>query len=63
VVDLAAAIVGLIASAEIADQESHRDAADGLFEVLLADFDRTHGVFKSKSVSPVHGSGQAPGSW
>ncbi len=63
VVDLAAAIVGLIASAEIADQESHHDAADGLFEVLLADFDRTHGVFKSKSVSPVHGSGQAPGSW
>lgn len=53
VVALAAAIAGLVVAAEIADLDSHRDAADRLFEVLSADFDATHGVFKSKTVYNV----------
>jgi hypothetical protein len=50
VVDRASAIAGLIAAAEISDDDSYRDAAEILFTSLSADFDPEHGVFESRSV-------------
>ncbi|MCH7706345.1 MAG: hypothetical protein IIB33_04790, partial [Chloroflexi bacterium] len=53
VVGNAAAIAGLIAVATVSDEGKYRDAADGLFQSLAADFDAVHGVFKSKGVYNV----------
>ena len=53
VVEISAAIAGLIAAAEAHGDATYRDAADGLFQRLSGDFDAAHGVFKSKSVYNV----------
>ncbi len=50
VVDRASEIAGLIAAAEISDDDSYRDAAEILFASLSADFNPVHGVFESRSV-------------
>ena len=53
VVEQAAAIVGLIAIGDATKEGKYLDAADGVFSSLTADFDPTHGIFKSKSVYNV----------
>ena len=53
VVQLGAAIAGLIAAAEMSGEKSYRDAADGLYQQLAGDFDKVHGVFESMSVYNV----------
>ena len=51
--DNAAAIAGLLATAAADGGSRYLDAADTLFEGLVADFDATHGVFSSKDVYSV----------
>ena len=53
VVEISAAIAGLIAAAEAHGDATYRDAADGLFQRLTKDFDAAHGVFKSKKIYNV----------
>jgi hypothetical protein len=49
VVELAAGIVGLIAVADVESDGAYHGTADRLFKSLSEDFDRAHGVFKSKN--------------
>ena len=50
VVEISAAISGILSVAAAENDDTLRDAAGVLYEALMDDFDATHGVFTSKSV-------------
>lgn len=53
VVDIAAAMTGLITLGNALGDSQYQSAADPLFQLLTVDFDAAHGVFKSKDVYNV----------